>query len=202
MRIDAAFQSKNYLHPPQAISVPKHDRIPENAASAYVPPQNNYSTPAVIVDISPQGWEAYKRYSASEPPIAQAGPAQKNGIQNIIRVINESPETKAVPEVTECQTCKNRKYQDHSNDPSVSFQSPTHISPGQSGLVVASHEGEHVAHEQANAEREGRKVVSQTVTLSTSICPECGSTYISGGVTRSITKNEGNSPEIPESEKS
>jgi hypothetical protein len=201
MRIDAVSQS-NYLHPPQAILVPKHDGIPENAVPAYVPSQNNYSTPSVIVDISPQGWEASKRYSAGEAPITQAGPAQNNGIQNILRVINESSETKAVPEVKECQTCKNRKYQDSSNDPSVSFQSPTHISPGQSGLTVASHEREHVAHEQANAEREGRKVVSQTVTLSTSICPECGCSYISGGVTRSITKNEGNSPEIPEPEKS
>jgi ribosomal protein L32 len=201
MRIDAGFQS-NYFHPPQAIPAPKHDGIPEIAAPAYAPSQNNYSTPSVIVDISPQGWEAYKRYTAGEAPIAQTNPAQENGIQNILRVINESPETKGVPGVTECQTCKSRKYQDRSNDPSVSFQSPTHISPGQSGLAVASHEGEHVAHEQANAKREGRKVVSQTVTLSTSICPECGCTYISGGVTRSITKNEGNSPEVPEPEKS
>jgi hypothetical protein len=201
MRIDAVFQS-SYLHPPQAISVPKHEGIPEIAGPAYVPSQNNYSTPSVLVGISPQGWDAYKRYSAGENPAAQPNQAQKNDIQNILKMISGTPETKGVPEVTECQTCKNRKYQDRSNDPSVSFQSPTHVSPGQSGLAVASHEGEHVAHEQANAEREGRKVISQTVTLSSSICPECGCIYISGGVTRTITKSEGNSPEIPEPEKS
>jgi hypothetical protein len=194
MRIDAVFQS-SYLHPPQTVSVP-NDGIPEIP----VPSQNKYYTPSVIVDISPQGWEAYKRYSAGENPVEQVN--QKNGIQNILKMITGTPETKSVPEIKECQTCKNRKYQDRSNDPSVSFQAPTHISPGQSGLAVASHEGEHVAHEQVNAERESRKVISQTVTLSTSICPECGCIYISGGVTRTITKGEGNSSEIPESEKS
>jgi len=39
-----------------------------------------------------------------------------------------------------CQTCKQRRYQDQSNDPSVSFKSPGYISPGSSAAVVASHE--------------------------------------------------------------
>lgn len=29
----------------------------------------------------------------------------------------------------ECQTCKNRKYQDGSNDPGVSFKAATHVAP-------------------------------------------------------------------------
>ena len=32
----------------------------------------------------------------------------------------------------ECQTCKNRKYVDGSDDPNVSFKTPGHIDPGQS----------------------------------------------------------------------
>ena len=47
---------------------------------------------------------------------------------------------------------------------------------------------EHVTREQAKARREDRKVVSQSVTYHTAICPECGKTYVSGGTTRTVTK--------------
>lgn len=90
----------------------------------------------------------------------------------------------------ECQTCKNRQYQDGSNDPGVSFKAPGHISPESSAAVVQSHEQEHVSNEQASALREGRKVVSQSVKLFTAVCPECGSTYVSGGETRTTTASD------------
>ena len=76
-------------------------------------------------------------------------------------------------EEAECQTCKERKYQDGSNDPGVSFKTPASM--------------EHVVREQAKAQREGRAVISQTVTIHTGICPECGSVYVSGGTTRTTT---------------
>ncbi len=88
----------------------------------------------------------------------------------------------------ECQTCKERKYQDGSDDSSVSYQSPTHIDADYAPAAVRGHELEHVAHEQAKAQKEDRKVVSQTVTLHTDICPECGRVYVSGGTTRTVTK--------------
>ena len=44
----------------------------------------------------------------------------------------------------ECQTCKNRKYQDGSNE-NVSFKSASHISPEAAGIRVAAHEAEHVS---------------------------------------------------------
>lgn len=87
----------------------------------------------------------------------------------------------------ECQTCKERKYQDGSDDSGVSYQTPTHISPEQAASKVRGHEMEHVYREGAKAKREDRKVVSQTVTLHTAICPECGRAYISGGTTRTTT---------------
>lgn len=87
----------------------------------------------------------------------------------------------------ECQTCKDRKYQDGSNDPGVSFKTPGHIDPGSSQSVVRGHEQEHVSNERAKALSEERKVVSQSVSLFTSICPECGRVYVSGGVTRTVT---------------
>lgn len=87
----------------------------------------------------------------------------------------------------ECQTCERRKYQDGSNDAGVSYKTPTHISPEQAGQAVRGHEMEHVVREQAKAAREDRKVVSQSVTMHTAICPECGKVYVSGGTTRTTT---------------
>ena len=88
----------------------------------------------------------------------------------------------------ECQTCEERKYQDGSDDMGVSFQTPTNIKPEQAASAVRGHEMEHVYREQAKADREGRKVVSQSVTMHTEICPECGKSYVSGGTTRTVTK--------------
>lgn len=99
----------------------------------------------------------------------------------------------------ECQTCKERKYQDGSDDPGVSYQTPTHISPEQAASAVRGHEMEHVVREQASAEREGRRVVSQSVTMHTAICPECGRVYVSGGTTRTTTASD-SQPEQPVSE--
>lgn len=90
----------------------------------------------------------------------------------------------------ECQTCKNRKYQDGSDDPGVSYKNPTKISPDKAASAVRGHEMEHVTREQAKAKREGREVLSQTVSIHTSICPECGKVYVSGGTTRTVTRGQ------------
>ncbi len=89
--------------------------------------------------------------------------------------------------VIECATCASRTYQDGSNDPGVSFKSPQHISPEISGSVVMGHEMEHVSREGSNAEMHDREVVSQSVQLFTAVCPECGKSYVSGGVTKTTT---------------
>lgn len=96
-------------------------------------------------------------------------------------------DTGKTPEETECKTCKERKYQDGSNDPGVSFKTPTHIGPDQSAAAVRGHEMEHVVRERAKAQSEGRRVISQSVTMQTGICPECGRVYTAGGVTRTTT---------------
>ena len=93
-------------------------------------------------------------------------------------------------EDAECQTCKERKYQDGSDDAGVSFKTPTHISPDLAASAVKGHEMEHVVRERAAAKREDRRVVSQSVTMHTSICPECGRVYVSGGTTRTTTASE------------
>lgn len=93
---------------------------------------------------------------------------------------------KAVEE-GKCETCEERKYQDGSDDPGVSFKTPTNVAPEMAASAVRGHEQEHVVREQAKAQREDRKVVSQTVTYHTGICPECGRVYVSGGTTRTVT---------------
>ena len=88
----------------------------------------------------------------------------------------------------ECQTCKNRKYQDGSEDPGVSFKSPTKVDAGSAEAAVRSHEYEHVNRNQAKASREGQEVVYQSVRIKHGICPECGDDYVVGGVTTTVTK--------------
>lgn len=111
--------------------------------------------------------------------------------QNKSQTSNEqTPQTIKQTGRVECQTCKNRKYQDGSNDPGVSFKSAAHIDPGNSSNVVMSHEQEHVRNESAKAAREKKEIVSQTVSLETSVCPECGRVYTSGGTTRTVTKSK------------
>lgn len=89
----------------------------------------------------------------------------------------------------ECQTCENRKYQDGSDDPGVSYKTPTKLSPDQAATAVRGHEMEHVSREQDKARQTGREVVSQSVAIHTSICPECNRVYVSGGTTRTVTRN-------------
>ena len=93
----------------------------------------------------------------------------------------------SIPGQERCETCAKRKYQDGSDDPGVSFKPPTRISPENAASAVRGHEQEHVVREQAKAEREDRRVVSQYVALHTDICPECGRVYVSGGVTVTVT---------------
>lgn len=93
----------------------------------------------------------------------------------------------------ECETCKNRKYQDGS-DEMVSFKSPGHIDPNNAAAVVMGHEQEHVSNAYQKAQNNNGKVERATVTLKTAICPECGRSYISGGETNTQIKyyNEDN----------
>jgi hypothetical protein len=93
----------------------------------------------------------------------------------------------------ECQTCKERKYQDGSNE-NVSFKAATHISPEAAGAAVMAHEGEHVANAYQKAAQGKGEVVSANVSIHTSICPECGKTYVSGGTTSTVIRysNESN----------
>lgn len=83
---------------------------------------------------------------------------------------------------TECQTCKERKYQDGS-DEMVSFKAAAHISPEAAGTRVRAHEQEHVSNAYKKAAKDDGKVLMASVRIHTSVCPECGRSYVSGGTT-------------------
>ena len=87
----------------------------------------------------------------------------------------------------ECETCNSRKYQD-SSDEMVSFKTAQHISPESAASKVRAHEQEHVNNAYSKAAQNNGKVVSANVAIHTSICPECGRSYVSGGTTSTQIK--------------
>lgn len=106
--------------------------------------------------------------------------------------LEERKKDKRAPDY-ECETCKNRKYQDGSNE-MVSFKSAQHIPQAAVASRVRGHEQEHVSNAYNKAERDNGKVIQASVAIHTSICPECGRTYVSGGTTTTQIKyyNEDN----------
>lgn len=106
-------------------------------------------------------------------------------------VVNPGASTEVQPgkksSPAECETCKNRKYQDGS-DEMVSYKSPTNISPETSGAKVMAHEQEHVANAYSKAAAAGGKVLQASVQLKMAVCPECGTSYVAGGTTTTQIK--------------
>ena len=122
----------------------------------------------------------------------KAGPEAEH---TVVRNPGESTEKKAGRKSSpaECQTCKERKYQDGS-DENVSFKAASHIDPSAAASRVRSHEQEHVSNAYKDAAQNNGKVLSCNVTIKSAVCPECGRTYVSGGTTHTQIKyyNEDN----------
>ncbi len=144
--------------------------------------------------------DSYGSASANKQPSTMAENAASAGIAGtssdtgeegrvIVRNPGESTEKQAGKKSSpaECETCKNRKYQDGS-DEDVSFKSPAHINPNTAASRVRSHEQEHVNNAYKKAAENNGKVMSCNVSIHTDICPECGRTYVSGGTTATQIK--------------
>ncbi len=117
----------------------------------------------------------------------ESGP--KDNLENLKTIYSDKDLKKLG--IIDCQTCAERTYVDGSDDPGVSFKTPKQIDPSEAPSAVMGHEMEHVANEQADADAEGREVISQSVSIHTSTCPECGINYVSGGTTKTVTKKKG-----------
>ena len=108
-------------------------------------------------------------------------------------ILNPNESTQKAPgklsSPAECETCKNRKYQDGS-DEMVSFKSAQHIDPAAAGTRVRGHEAEHVSNAYKEAAQNNGKVLQASVSIKTAVCPECGRVYVSGGTTATKIKYE------------
>lgn len=144
-----------------------------SAISAYKP--ISYITPYANASATTQ--------APTKPSEAQMAESIKTDSQE-----NEKKVDKTDPNY-KCQACENRKYQDGSNEHDVSFKNATKVAPEAAASAVRSHEQMHVNNAYQKAEKaENAKVISASVTIHTSICPECGKTYVSGGTTRTQIK--------------
>lgn len=113
------------------------------------------------------------------------GKEEHSPILNPGESTEKKPGAKSSP--AECETCKNRKYQDGS-DEMVSFKAAAHISPEAAGAAVRGHEQEHVSNAYKKAAMNNGKVLQASVAIHTSVCPECGRSYVSGGTTSTQIK--------------
>lgn len=124
---------------------------------------------------------------AGVAPVSASGPVTGVGVTDGVSMAKEdAKKASRVGETDtkkECQTCKERKYQDGS-DENVSFKSAQKIAPGAVASRVRGHEQEHVANAYDKAAKDkNAKVLQASVTMKMAICPECGKPYIAGGET-------------------
>ena len=63
-----------------------------------------------------------------------------------------------------------------------------HLSPEASAARVRAHEQEHVSNAFKKAAQNNGKVISASVSMQTSVCPECGRSYVAGGETNTQIK--------------
>lgn len=164
--------------------------VPQNtAAQEKVNRQNN---PAIQRNANSQGnFSTQQNANTQGNPSMQGNatifagsPTQKNAVEGNNANPDEQVKAGRKSSPSECKTCKERKYQDGSNESDVSFKAPGHISPQASAGAVRAHEMQHVGNAYEKAAKGDGKVVSATVTLRTEICPECGTSYVAGGETR------------------
>lgn len=155
-----------------------------NFNSNYNPYNNYYPVSAGAGTRRPQEETGAYKESGSDGAAVLSPDNEDGSVRQIIRNPGQSTHKQAGRKSSpaECETCKNRKYQDGS-DENVSFKSPAHISPEAAASRVRSHEQEHVNNAYKKAEQNNGKVVSCNVSIHTAVCPECGRTYVSGGTT-------------------
>ena len=132
---------------------------------------------------SPYGMPDYVREYMQTPyeKEREAKMRKAAGIETPAEELEEKVKKRTDPN-TECETCKNRKYVDGS-DEMVSFKTAQHIPQAAVATRVRAHEQEHVSNAYTKAAQDNGKVLQASVAIHTAICPECGRTYVSGGTT-------------------
>lgn len=137
----------------------------------------------IVIDNKPIAYGDYGNGFNASASVGNVGASREVSGENAGKVEQGGGTRKS----GECQTCKNRKYKDGS-DEMVSFKSPAHISPQAAASRVRAHEMEHVANAYSKAATGNGKVINASVSIKTGVCPECGRVYISGGETNTTIK--------------
>ena len=145
----------------------------------------------VQVQAMPMMYATFMNAPAAVSARATATPAAPptNPFGTYIDVLTISPEAQERYDTHlealggECSTCAARVYV--CSDGSVSR--PT---PGQAAAYVAAHERAHLNDHRTEAFLEGDRVVSQSISVFSATCPECGVIYVSGGEARSLIASE------------
>ncbi len=122
---------------------------------------------------------ALPQLSPTSIPAAEMPGGQENG--------DGAKTMEEIEEETGCPVCENRKYQDGSDDPGVSLKFATKLNPHAATAAIRAHEYQHVRRHQMEADKQDRKIISQTVMLRTRRCPCCGKMYTAGGTTKTVT---------------
>lgn len=150
-------------------------------------PISNYSSGYAMY--TPYSMNPVSAVSGYGSPYATGNVTSESEASKTIKNPNASKVKSAGRESSpaECETCSNRKYQDGS-DEMVSFKTAQHISPEAAASRVRAHEQEHVNNAYTKAAKNNGKVISANVAIHTSICPECGRSYVSGGTTTTQIK--------------
>lgn len=137
-------------------------------------------------------------YETAYLPVTQAGRIDPIGVNQTeeTRKVDGEGKTQGSGKVkpSECMTCKNRKYVDGSDEGNVSFKAPGHISPKSSAAMVSAHEQQHVANARREGSKDNAKLMSANVRLKLAVCPECGTSYVAGGVTSTTIKYSEDNP--------
>lgn len=150
--------------------------------------QVNNMTLGSVTGYSPYG-SYYPSYGMTPADALRPGTTGLEGANRpgTVQGTSEAEKAGKINGNEKCETCENRKYQDGS-DEMVSYKGATHISPESATSAVRAHEQEHVANAYQKAATKDGKVIKAAVTIHTSICPECGRSYVSGGTTSTQIK--------------
>jgi len=147
-----------------------------------------------ISGINPYGnYNLYLSYGAnsyqnklSMNPISGIGAVDSKPTLNPTEDTRVNPGKKSSP--AECETCRERKYKDGSDEGNVSFKAASHVSPTAAGTAVRAHENQHVSNAYKKAADGNGQVLKASVSIKTAVCPECGRSYVSGGETNTMIK--------------
>lgn len=170
---------------PNFVSTSTSQASADHPSSASAQFQDGFKKSPSFSDLGKASAGVY--YKPSPTDAEENAPTQESARAEEAGADTESKSAAETAQEEECQTCKERRYQDGSDDPGVSFKVPGKIAKSVAASAIRAHEREHVTRNAAEAQREDREVISSSVVLHTGICPECGELYYSGGTTRTVT---------------